>query len=173
MRGECTPLRKRFACRVHGSVDVSGRTLGHGGELLSVRWIKRLEILPRGRSVPRSVDEVPETVVVALQPRLRFFRIFRSGSVLHRHKFFGNTHAGRLDSFFLPQPHLATTQLDDDTPPNSVRSHSVQAAARYLPATHLHQIEKAAAASTTPPALLSSWRASRSTVLPYECRRPP
>src|SRR5882672_10791187 len=67
----------------------------------------------------------------------------------------------------------ATTQWDDDTPPNSAPSRDARVAARYLPTNRWRQNEKARRASTIHRVLLSSWPASRSTALRCGFHRPP
>src|ERR1700683_4368662 len=98
VRRKRKPFGIRGARSLHGGVDVGGRSLGNRSEFLSVRRINGIEVFTGGGALPGTVDEVSEAMAVALQPGLRFFRIFRSGTVLHRHKFFSNAHVGWLDS---------------------------------------------------------------------------
>src|ERR1700691_41672 len=172
MRSERQPFWKCRARCLHSGVDICGRTLGNGSQLFSVGRIDRLEVAPSARCLPCPVDEVSEAVTVALQPGSRLFRIFWSGTVLHRKKFFSDTHFGSIP-LFLKQQHPAPTLWDDDTPPNSARSRDAPVAVRCLPITHSRQNETARRASTKARVLLSSWPTSRSIAWRCECRPRP
>src|ERR1700742_4620522 len=102
-------------------MDIGGRTLCHGCQLFPIRRILRFKIFAARRSLPRPIDEVAETIAVALQPPSRFLRIFRRWTVLPRHKFFGNAH--ELTRFFFPRRTRSCDALikrwDGDAPPST------------------------------------------------------
>src|SRR5580693_5672564 len=94
MRRKRTPLRKRGARGAYGGVDIRGRTLGDGCQVLSIGRIDCVEIFSCSRRLPGTVDEVSEAIAVAVKPGLRLFRIFGGGAVLHRQKLFSDAHVG-------------------------------------------------------------------------------
>src|SRR5579872_1540934 len=96
MRSERAPTRRRRFRRLHGSVDVGGAALSDAGELLSGRWIERIEECTRCRRLPFAVDEMSEAAFVTIKPRPGLFRILRRGAVFHADEFFRDTHRSRL-----------------------------------------------------------------------------
>src|ERR1700724_560741 len=93
MGREGLPFCRSGTRRANGSVNVSGTALSDDSQFLAVRRIERVEIFSGRRRLPRSADEESKAPPMALQPCSRLFGIFRSGSVLHREKFFGDAHS--------------------------------------------------------------------------------
>src|ERR1700676_4130436 len=126
VRSECSPFWKRSPGSLDRGIDIPRGTLGNGGQLRAPRRIDGIEIFSLPRCLPPTIDEVSETMAVAVQPGVCFFRIFRRGPILHRNKFLSNAHAS-LDS---PETFLtATTRSDDDTLRNNARSRGAPVAA--------------------------------------------
>src|SRR4029077_686258 len=94
MRSESTPFRRGSARGTNRSVDVSGAPLRDRSQLLTIRGIDSVEIFSAHRLLPGTADEMSKTIDMALQPYSCLFGIFRSGSVLHADKLFGNAHLG-------------------------------------------------------------------------------
>src|SRR5262249_6662440 len=89
---ERLPLGEGRTSCLNRGVDIGHRSLGDAGKLFPGRWIVGVEELARRRLDPGSVDEVPETVGVPVEPAKRFFRLFRRGAVLHGDKLFSDAH---------------------------------------------------------------------------------
>src|ERR1700730_4877750 len=99
-------------------------------------------------------------MLMALQPSLRFSRIFQSGTVIHRDKLLSNAHdVGSILSFgrnLCPRPGAIPMRSDGDTPPNSDLWHRGRTAAKRRTTDHWRRNEKAPRATMNPRVLLSS-----------------
>src|ERR1700687_1046074 len=89
---EGLPFSRSGTRSTNGSIDVPSSALSDGSQVLAVRRIERVEIFSGRGRLPCSTDEESKAPPVALQPCRRLFGIFRSGSVLHREKFFSDAH---------------------------------------------------------------------------------
>ncbi len=87
------PCGKSFARGGDGGFHVVGIALGHFGKRFAGRRIAGGLVLAARRRNPRAADELLEAAMVPLQPLIRFFRIFRRGSVLHGVELFRNAHS--------------------------------------------------------------------------------
>ena len=92
MRSECAPLRQSAACRANRSVNIGCVALCDRSQLFTIRRIERVEIFSRCGRLPCPADEDSKAAAVFVQPRFRFFRIFRSGPVFHADEFFSDAH---------------------------------------------------------------------------------
>ncbi len=91
------PGRLRLARRVDGSIHVVNVALGHLGQHFACRRIAGRLVLAAHRLHPRAANELLKPAMVPLEPRHRFFRILRRGSVLHGVELFRYAHSVSLD----------------------------------------------------------------------------
>jgi hypothetical protein len=93
MRSERLPFRKCTARRLNRRINVGRRALGDGRNLLSGSRIVRIEKRAVGGLAPRSLDEVAETPLMAVQPEQRLLWIFRRRAVFHGEEFVSDAHS--------------------------------------------------------------------------------
>src|SRR6202034_3935053 len=90
--GKRLPLRKRAARALTRGIDIGRRSLRHRCNLLPGSRIGRLQERAFDRRTPRSIDEVAETLLMAVEPEPRILRIFGRGAVFHGQEFFSYAH---------------------------------------------------------------------------------
>src|SRR5580692_9991131 len=91
IRERLPPWQCHTSC-LHRCIDVPSRALRDASQRLAGGRISRIEIFPFDRLTPATINEVPESPTMPLQPHHRLTRVLRSRPILHRHEFLNDAH---------------------------------------------------------------------------------
>jgi len=96
MRSQGAPWRRGSTRGANGRVHVGSTALRDFSQPLAIRRIEGVEVSTGRGRLPGPADEKSKAASVTLQPRFRFFGIFRGRSVLHADKVLCDAHSVQL-----------------------------------------------------------------------------